>query len=443
MSKNSAAKQPASLDFCLRKAKQSSQEFVATAEQSNPLFGQRLLKDRRALISLWVLVSLMLAAIFGPLVWQQSPSQQWLSHISTGPALGIDAEIVDIEDTPLQAVDEFEAVVSNTEQVFLVWPNNGKNYRIYRHNEALPEPGIPLGTSNTGWYSDQLQLRAEPWVYTLIADDNEQLSLKVTPRPAISVFEAKLQGLIPENLSDQQAVGQHIRLPAHPLGTDQLGRDMFARILEGARTSLFVGIVAPLLFIFFGTVYGALAGLLGGVWDDLMMRFADFVVGLPLLLFMILFRVLFGFEAGDSGVTAIIVAMLLLSWPSSARLVRGQVLQMREQPFVQSARLSGASNLYLIRHHLVPNLLPLLLVSLSFAIPQAIFTEAFLSFIGLGVSPPTASWGSLCNEGIKTLLTHPHELVFPALMISITVLAFNSLGESLRDAVDVKGRDNV
>jgi oligopeptide transport system permease protein len=284
-----------------------------------------------------------------------------------------------------------------------------------------------------------MQLRAEPWTYTLIAADGERLVLNVNPEPAISLFEVQLQGLVLED-KEADVLGQKIMLPAHPLGTDQLGRDMLSRIIEGARTSLFVGLVAPLLFIAFGSLYGALAGLLGGLWDDVMMRFADFVVGLPLLLFMILFRVLFGFEAGDSGVGAIIVAMLLLSWPSSARLVRGQVLQMREQPFVQSARLSGASHFYIIRSHLLPNLLPLLLVSLSFAIPQAIFTEAFLSFIGFGVSPPSASWGSLCNDGIKTLLPHPHELLFPALMISVTVLAFNSLGESLRDAVDVKGR---
>ena len=210
-------------------------------------------------------------------------------------------------------------------------------------------------------------------------------------------------------------------------------------MIQGARTSLFIGVVAPLIFIAFGTLYGAIAGYFGGAVDQWMMRFVDFVIALPFLLFMILFKVMFGIGPGESGVIPMLIALILLSWPDSARLVRGQVLQLREQAYVDAARLLGGSSAYIIVYHLLPNIIGLLLVAFSFAIPAAIFTEAFLSFIGLGVVPPTPSWGSMCNDGIRTMLTHPHELLFPALLISVTVLAFNLLGDGLRDAMDQRG----
>ena len=173
-------------------------------------------------------------------------------------------------------------------------------------------------------------------------------------------------------------------------------------------------------------------------FDRAMMRLADFVVALPFLLFMILFKVAFGIRPGESGVVPMLLAMVLLGWPASARLVRGQVMAIRDEPYVQAARLMGAGTPYLVLRHMVPNVLGVLLVALSFAIPGAIFTEAFLSFIGLGVAPPTPSWGSLCNDGIRSMLAHPHELAVPAAFISITVLAFNLLGDGLRDALDTR-----
>jgi oligopeptide transport system permease protein len=164
-------------------------------------------------------------------------------------------------------------------------------------------------------------------------------------------------------------------------------------------------------------------------------------VALPFLLFMILFKIAFGIGPGESGVFPMLVAMILLLWPASARLVRGQILQIREQGYVEASKLLGAKSTYLIFRHMLPNTLGVVLVTLTFEIPRAIFTEAFLSFIGMGVAPPTPSWGSMSNEGIKTMLNTPHELIFPALMISITVLAFNLLGDGLRDALDARMRN--
>jgi oligopeptide transport system permease protein len=204
--------------------------------------------------------------------------------------------------------------------------------------------------------------------------------------------------------------------------------------------SLFIGIVAPTLFVLLGVLYGSAAGFLAGRVDQLLMRFSDFVVALPFLLFMILFKIAFGIGPGESGILPMLAALVLLSWPATARLVRGQILQIREEAYIGASRLLGAGTRYLVFRHMIPNTFGVILVTLTFAIPSAIFTEAFLSFIGMGVAPPTPSWGSMCNEGIKTMLTHPHELIFPALFISLTVLAFNLLGDGLRDALDARMR---
>jgi len=190
----------------------------------------------------------------------------------------------------------------------------------------------------------------------------------------------------------------------------------------------------------FGIAYGSFAGYFGGMFDAVLMRFADFVVALPFLLFMILFKIAFGVGPGESGIIPMLIALVLLSWPATARLVRGQVLQIREQGYIEAARLLGGRDYYLIFRHIIPNTMGVILVTLTFAVPAAIFTEAFLSFIGMGVVPPTPSWGSMCNEGVKTMLSHPHELIFPALLISITVLAFNLLGDGLTEALDSRLR---
>jgi oligopeptide transport system permease protein len=253
------------------------------------------------------------------------------------------------------------------------------------------------------------------------------------------VAEAVDRGLIPADSGLQ--IGDEINLAWHPFGTDYLGRDMLARLMAGARVSLIIGIGAPFLFVLFGVVYGSAAGFMGGRSDEIMMRFADFVVALPFLLFMILFKISLGIGPGESGVYPMLIALVVLMWPATARLVRGQVLQIREQAYISASQLLGAKTPYLIMRHMIPNTLGVVLVTITFAIPSAIFTEAFLSFIGMGVAPPTPSWGSMSNEGIKTMLTTPHELIFPAVFISVTVLAFNLLGDGLRDAFDARMRN--
>ena len=271
------------------------------------------------------------------------------------------------------------------------------------------------------------------------ADTDLVATLSTTVTRVITVNEAVRRNLM--TLEQQVDFGHEFQLGLHPLGTDYLGRDMLARLMHGARVSLFIGLFAPILYILFGVLYGSIAGFIGGMTDQIMMRFADFVVALPFLLFMILFKIVFGIGPGESGIMPMLVAMVVLLWPAAARLVRGQVLQIREEGYIGASRLLGAKTPYLLIRHMIPNTMGVILVTITFAVPSAIFTEAFLSFIGMGVAPPTPSWGSMCNEGIKTMLTHPHELIFPALFISLTVLAFNLLGDGLRDALDARMRN--
>lgn len=385
-------------------------------------------------------VLLLLGFVFlGPQIWTQDPTQQWLSQISQGPVGSRYARVVDEQKVwqPVNEVAKLVAVDAHTEYVRLQWPEleTSRRFQLYRNIASETGLGLPLTHTQQPYYEDKLQLASVLYRYSVLDADTGLLLFAVDVRPtmAISRFVAQLQQLELEAGTDGS---NWVTLPAHPLGTDALGRDILARVMVGGQTSLFVGILAPLLFITLGCIYGAVSGLLGGWFDQMAMRFVDFVVALPFLLFMILFRVAFGIGPGENGILPLILAMLALSWPSSARLIRGQVLALREQAFVDAAKLAGVSYARLVFQHILPNVLPLILVAFSFAIPQAIFTEAFLSFIGMGVSPPTTSWGALCNDGIKTLLSHPRQLIIPALFISVAVLAFNLLGDALRDATD-------
>lgn len=427
----------------------------------------RLKKNKAAYTSFFIVISLMIFTLFGPYLWPVDPYEQDLMRISRGPSF-MDKAIIIPDQLSYEPIFKTANSTTNvptlpapniinimgiptTEAVLLKWqPVYGASgYHLFRHEyppRNRQDLGVPLGEINQGdivSYMDGLRLEDIDYFYSIVSvDSSGKLSdayntIQVSVMQAVKVSDAIRLGYVDEVDADS-AVGSTVALQSHPMGTDYLGRDLLARLIDGARTSLFIGIVAPLIFVFFGLFYGGIAGYLGGKTDEIMMRFADFVIALPFLLFMILFKVAFGIGPGESGIMPMLLALVLLSWPSTARLIRGQVLKIREEPYIQAAKLMGASPLYLITKHMLPNVFGLLLVSLTFAIPSAIFTEAFLSFIGMGVAPPTASWGSMCNDGMRTMMTHPHELLFPALFISITVLAFNLFGDGLRDALDVK-----
>ncbi len=218
-------------------------------------------------------------------------------------------------------------------------------------------------------------------------------------------------------------------------GTDELGRDLFTRCWWGARISLFVGITASLIDLTIGVLYGSFAGLIGGKTEEWMMRLADILYAIPYLLVVILLMVVIG-----SGITTIIIALTITGWINMARIVRSQILQLKQLDFIRAARALGASRWRILLRHLIPNTMGSIIVTVTLTIPAAIFAEAFLSFLGLGVQAPIASWGTMANDGLSALRYYPWRLFFPATFISLTMLSFNLLGDGLRDALDPRLR---
>ncbi|MCZ6504070.1 MAG: ABC transporter permease subunit, partial [Gammaproteobacteria bacterium] len=321
----------------------------------------RLKKNTRATISLYIIIGLAIFTLLGPVFWQVDPSLQDLNQISQAPSLPKIAILVGaykrwdgivLQDFPVEPEEYAESVAAvtglrtfeaaTTQQVRLIWdPVVGAGgYNIYR-NQRAPEGfndlGLPLGSTYGGnevSYEDRLSLESRAYYYSIVPtdgyDEYEVYTVtEIKPRMIITVSDAKDRDLISKIEDDN--LGQEIGLEFHPFGTDYLGRDMLARLMQGARVSLFIGIVAPFIYVIFGIIYGGFAGYFGGKLDALFMRFADFVVALPFLLFMILFKIAFGIGPGESGIFPMLIALILLLWPTTARLVRGQVLQIREQ----------------------------------------------------------------------------------------------------------------
>ncbi|WP_412843477.1 ABC transporter permease [Brevibacillus sp. 179-C9.3 HS] len=222
----------------------------------------------------------------------------------------------------------------------------------------------------------------------------------------------------------------------HWFGTDDLGRDIFARVWVGARISLFIGITAALIDLVIGVIYGAVAGYVGGKTEEVMMRIADLLYSLPHLLVTILLMVIL-----KPGLLTIIIAMTATGWIGMARLVRGQVLQLKEMEYVVAAKALGSGFPRILFKHLIPNTVGPIIVAMTLTIPGAIFSEATLSFLGLGVPVPLASWGTMTSDGLVGILTgQPWRIFFPAFLISLTMFAFNVLGDGLRDALDPRQR---
>jgi oligopeptide transport system permease protein len=222
---------------------------------------------------------------------------------------------------------------------------------------------------------------------------------------------------------------------SHVMGTDNLGRDWFSRLVYGARLSLSVGFFAQAVVLSIGLPIGMMAGFFGGKIDNLLMRFTDLVYAFPELLFIILLRTVVG-----GGLFSLFLIIGLVHWVDMARLVRGQILSLKEREFVEAARAIGASDRDIMVRHLLPNTLGPIIVVVTFGIPRAVFVEASLSFIGIGVGAGSSSWGSMIQEGYSAIFAFPHLVMFPAIAIAILMLSFTFIGDGLRDALDPRTR---
>ncbi len=273
----------------------------------------------------------------------------------------------------------------------------------------------------------------------------DYLALNSAPKWVIDVFP---------KMKPVGEPGGYVRInDEYPLGTDNLGRDLLSRIIYGARVSLLVAFIGPFFSLLVGTAVGMIAGYAGGQVDNLIMRAVDIMYAFPTLLLVILLMVFFraSFNQGDvgsithrlnridaatGGLLFIFIGIGLTSWMDTARLARGQVLSIRQKEYIEAAVSIGSNNRSILLRHVLPNILGPIVVAESLAIPRYISFEAFLSFIGLGVNPPTASWGSLIADGSNSIISYPNQAIFPALALFLVMFAFNFLGDGLRDALD-------
>lgn len=383
---------------------------------------RRLKQNKVAVVSLVIILIIVLMAVFVPLFWPIQYSDQVLDFSNIPPNL----EVYEISDgNYIYVTKAYKAIEVSRDgellQMYKVKKDDQDN-RMYIYDFEGKELIVD--------YSLYMQAKKEYLA----------LEKKAKKDPTIDLTEAQF------NLDNAKKIEirfdgneilptKTIRNKTYIFGTDYLGRDMFIRVIYGGRISLIVGFVAAFLNFVIGVLYGGISGYFGGRVDNIMMRIVDIIGSIPTLLYVILLMVIM-----SPGLGTIIVALSITHWLSMARIVRGQVLSLKEQEFVLAAKTLGASTKRIMLKHLIPNIMGPVMVSVTMQVPQAIFTEAFLSFVGLGISAPKASWGALCNDALAGLFTYPYQLFYPAVAISITILAFNLFGDGLRDALDPKQR---
>lgn len=351
----------------------------------------RFRKKPTAIAGFLIIVLLVLFSVLGPLFTGKSYSEQDLNAANIAPRI----------------------------KVFETPDRNGWLY--------ITQSMKLLRVSAEGEFGEQLnKLREDSEMQMLIFDyEGSELGLYYGKKPYLVVN--------PDTLVI--AKSRRIRNRDYLLGTDSLGRDILTRLMYGSRVSLVVAFVAVIVNLLIGILYGGISGYLGGNVDEFMMRIVDIISTIPLTLYVILIMVLLG-----SGLGSIIVALGSVYWVGMARVVRGQVLSLKQQEFVLAARTIGSSTSTILFRHLIPNAMGAILVTATMLIPSAIFMEAFLGFLGIGLKPPLASLGTMCNDATENLRSCPYQLFIPAFVIVLIMFAFNFVGDGLRDALDPKLR---
>lgn len=371
---------------------------------------RRLKKNKLSILGLILIIIILLLALFGQFMTKHDYSTQTLSMGNLPPVL----KCYDIGEENLVYIHK-EYTLFEVDQK----GNVLQRYKPSKDNAAFRNREYKVGKSNI-----KLDYSGAVKVTALEKKGEYEKAAKIEKLVmTINGKKADLSG------------GKTMWNRSYMFGTDYLGRDLFARVMYGARISLLVALVATLVQFFIGVFYGGISGYFGGRVDNIMMRIVDIISTVPLTLYVVLLMVIL-----SPGLMTIMIALGSVYWVDMARLVRGQVLTIKNQEYVMAARTLGASTGRILVRHLIPNAMGAIIVTLTMNIPSAIFTESFLSFIGLGVSAPAASWGTLANDALGGLRTYPYQLFFPAFFICLTVLAFNFLGDGLRDALDPKLR---
>lgn len=346
-----------------------------------------------SLIGLIIIVSVILFAVLGPFFSGHSYEKQELAFVNIPPRMNV-----------FELGDNYIYVSKNLKPIHVA-----KDGHLIK---SLPRIKEDLAKKRTSYDFDGS---------TIFVDYREQ-PIKLIDSYGNGITETK-----------------NIQNMSYILGTDKLGRDLLTRLMIGARISLMVAFIAAFANLVIGILYGGFSAYIGGNTDNVMMRIVDIISTIPLTLYVILIMVIL---PSDSGLLSIIVALGTVYWVNMARVVRGQILTLKEQDYVHGARIMGTSTWNILTKHLIPNAMGSIIVTVTMLIPSAIFIEAFMSFIGLGVSPPMASWGTMCNDALEALRTNPYQLFAPSLAICITMFGFNFIGDGLRDALDpkLKGR---
>ena len=370
-------------------ATDDGREKIAGKQRS---FGQdvwfRFRRKKSALLGLVLIVLALLFALVGPLVAGRSYSDQQLDYVNLPPFLKV------------YTVGEGEYLYLNTSmKPIVVEPDGTVGEVLVRIQDDAAKKQITYTYGERIITVDYSQKPA-----AILGDDGQRLTPDKTLHNA-----------------------------TYPLGSDSLGRDILVRLMYGARISLLVAFVAAAINLVIGVLYGGISGYFGGNVDMVMMRIVDIISTIPLTLYVILIMVVMG-----QGLQSIIIALSSVYWVDMARVVRGQVLSLKNQEFVVAARTIGSSTRTILLRHLIPNAMGPILVTATMLIPSAIFMEAFLSFIGLGIPAPMASLGTMCNDAIEALRVSPYQLFLPAVMVCIIMFAFNFVGDGLRDALDPK-----
>lgn len=387
-----------------------------------------------SMVALFVFLLCLVFAFIGPMLIPYDYSEQYRSSQKLGPM-----EYSKNEET-------IRALSKNVEAFYATGLRPGSLTALSKGNYVISYKGKT--------YAFTLEKALDKSVIVMQSDAEDPLRLVKESNIKDGVYTDYTAIAYTETAAEDATVLKlRTYVFPHVFGTDSQGRDIMARTMYGARVSIIIGVVAALIVLVIGSLYGAISGLCGGPVDFVMMRIVELIYSIPEVLIVLLLQVVLKdplqawFQSGTSGfvkamsdlgagIVSIFITFAVLYWVTMARIIRGQVLQLKKQEYVTAATALGASNTRIIAKHLLPNCIGPLVITTCLQIPSAIFLESFLSFLGLGVSAPMASLGSLCSDALETITLYPYRLVFPAVILTIIVLTLNLVGDGLRDALD-------